>query len=229
MDTQITKLQNKFVKFLPKEFPNLLFQHKSIIAGGSIVQTFLGNIINDYDIFVGINSSLALIKDLIGLGYSIQEKEQEYGSHYKNKLRSCHIFMVIKMVKKDGEKIIEKPLDIIIVGMDPKMVVTKFDLSCCMTYYDGKQLYISKPKDFFNKICYYYPNRFDSEVFDILLARISKYQARGFDVRFLPNFINIVNDECSCYFCQIKLVGIDIPEIRKCIFDLADFILDSST
>lgn len=167
------KVLSYFIEYNRLEkFNKLLKETGSYISGSSLLFYTEG----DLDIFVPPGKAEQLIKFINNLGYdSITDDSDSYNYEYKelDLIRERKYYKV----NEGNKKIID-----IIECENPLRTISKFDLTCCMNWYNGE-------------ILYYFNNNTSNSTGDItnnntstvIKLSLFKYDNNGNEIKFVVN------------------------------------------
>jgi len=180
-DVSMNNLQSSMDKL-----NNILIDNKAVISGGFILkalQLFRDEKSVDIDIYVPNENAVIFtseMKDLFKANSIVKHVVSDSPNSF---FKKNGILSVTKFSRNSPEY---AEMDIVEVNSDrtPIDVVKNFDLTFCENWYDGKNLYMTHPKDVLEKSGFV-ENHYLGILFKknpVLINRILKYINRGFQV-----------------------------------------------
>jgi len=201
----VTQIDNTNVKrnleklFKPGEFDKfsaLLLKYDAIVAGGSILSSFHNRLVNDLDIYVKISNAANFYAELqqISLDNNYNYFLQGHiTSPYDKSFLARNNILYRKETRLIGNSVAVNrfptitKIDLMIANVDDITDVPKnFDLTFCMIWYDGKDVFAIHPDDVTNKKGKLMPDYTKAllQGNTFTLNRMRKYTKRGYIIKY---------------------------------------------
>jgi hypothetical protein len=211
LDNELFK-QNFEVFLTPetfKEFSDLLYKHNAILAGGAPLAIFHGDFVRDLDIYVQLKNAQAFFFELTFL---LPISQTSYGYKYNSYLGSTghlvppydqsflaknniigrisntHYHTRTGIRGRNTGRFLMIDLQVVSDHINLIDVPKNFDLTFCMIWYNGKDLFAAHPDDVKNKKGTLEPPYFKAllQGNTFTIKRMKKYTDRGYVIKY-PN------------------------------------------
>ena len=177
---------------------NAIIDTGALVAGGSLVSAYTGDIINDIDIYIHISRACELKDVLIRMKYKISSYSYVVPAYDQSFFRRNNILARFYFANRGGEP----DIDLILISdsIPLRNVVANFDLSFCEIWYDGRTVEAVDPAGILAKRGVLKRDYVENLLVNFnkyTIDRMKKYIKRGFTITY--ENVNISNINVQIY------------------------------
>ena len=201
----VTKINNPDIQTNLKEcfksvdefekFSALLYKYDAILAGGSILSTIHNKKINDLDIYVKLDNAVNFLFELRDQISLSRENNGGYrgpglSSPYDRSFMARNNILTIMNTHLENHYLnVDPPIDlqIMVANVDDITNIPKnFDLTCCMIWYDGREVFTLHPDDVREKTAILQPDYVKAflQGNKFTIKRLNKYTRNGYKIKY---------------------------------------------